>query len=155
MCPVWVSPGRKTEDRFSHDVAPLILGGLHGRLWVLGPDPRSAHMWDKQNEPPHGKTNKMTCAPSEDSEQPGHPPSPIRVRMKKAWVLSCPLSAQRKLWSVWTDALADLSLRWTRMSFCWICHEVAQITYSIFRLTKWSARLKITEIHVILTGRKT
>ena len=24
-------------------------------------------------DPPHDKTNKMTCAPSEDSDQPGHP----------------------------------------------------------------------------------
>ena len=30
-------------------------------------------------EPQHYKTNKMTCAPSEDSDQPGHPPSLIRV----------------------------------------------------------------------------
>ena len=30
-------------------------------------------------ELPHDKTNKMTCAPSEDSDQPGHPPSLIRV----------------------------------------------------------------------------
>ena len=30
-------------------------------------------------EPPHHKTNKMTCAPSKDSDQPGHPPSLIRV----------------------------------------------------------------------------
>ena len=38
------------------------------------------------NELPHDKTNKMT-APSEDSDQPGHKPSLIRVfavRMKKA-----------------------------------------------------------------------
>ena len=51
-------------------------------------------------EPPHYKTNKMACAPSEDSDQPGHPPSLIRVfadRMKKALVLSYPLSAQRRL----------------------------------------------------------
>ena len=44
-----------------------------------------------QNEPPHDKTNKMACEPSEDSDQPEHPPSLIRffaVRMKKAWVLS-------------------------------------------------------------------
>ena len=27
----------------------------------------------------HDKTNKMTCAPSEDSDPPGHPPSLIRV----------------------------------------------------------------------------
>ena len=32
----------------------------------------------KQNEPPRDKTNKMTFAPSEDSDQPGHPPSLIR-----------------------------------------------------------------------------
>ena len=25
------------------------------------------------------KNNKMTCAPSEDADQPGHPPSLIRV----------------------------------------------------------------------------
>ena len=47
-------------------------------------------------EPHHDKTNKMGCAPSEDSDQPGHPPSLIRVfavRLKKAWVLSYPISA--------------------------------------------------------------
>ena len=36
------------------------------------------------------------CAPSEDSDQPGHPPSLIgvfAVCMKKAWALSYPLSA--------------------------------------------------------------
>ena len=26
-------------------------------------------------EPSHDKTNKMACSPSEDSDQPGHPPS--------------------------------------------------------------------------------
>ena len=30
-------------------------------------------------EPSHDKTNKMTCAPSEDSDQPGHPPSLISL----------------------------------------------------------------------------
>ena len=51
-------------------------------------------------EPPHDKTNEMACAPSEDSDQPGHPPSLIRVfadGMKKAWVLSYQLSAQWRL----------------------------------------------------------
>ena len=50
-----------------------------------------------ENEPSHDKTNKMACAPSEDPDQPGHPPSLIRVFavcMKKAWVLRYPLSAQ-------------------------------------------------------------
>ena len=48
-------------------------------------------------EPPHAKTNKMTCAPSEDAEQPRHPPSLIRVfavRMKKHWAINYLLSAQ-------------------------------------------------------------
>ena len=30
-------------------------------------------------EPAHDKTNKMACAPSEDSDQPGYPPRLIRV----------------------------------------------------------------------------
>ena len=34
------------------------------------------------------------------------------VRMKKSWVLSYPLSAQRRLWSDWANAKADLSLCW-------------------------------------------
>ena len=51
-------------------------------------------------DPPHDKTNKMACAPSETSDQPGHSPSLIRVfavRMKKECVLSYPLSAQQRL----------------------------------------------------------
>ena len=32
-------------------------------------------------EPPHDKTNKITCALSEDSDQPGHPPSLISLRL--------------------------------------------------------------------------
>ena len=57
----------------------------------------------------------MACAPSKDSDQPGHPPSLIRVfavRMKKT-----SLSAQRSLWSDWADAQADLSLHWAQSHF--------------------------------------
>ena len=60
------------------------------------------------------------CTPSEDSDQPGHPPSLIRVfavRMKKAWVLSYPLSTQWRLWSDWAEAQADLSLCWAHTHF--------------------------------------
>ena len=62
----------------------------------------------------------MACAPSEDSDQPESPPSLIRVfavRKKKACVLSYPLSAQRRLWSDWADAKADLSLHWAHSHF--------------------------------------
>ena len=32
------------------------------------------------NELQHNKTNKMTCVPSEDTDQPGHPPSLMSLR---------------------------------------------------------------------------
>ena len=68
------------------------------------------------------------CAPSEDLDQPGHPPSLIRVyavRMKKAWVLSYPLSAQR--WLIGLDecpGCSESSLG--AHPFCWFCHVAAQ-----------------------------
>ena len=56
------------------------------------------------------QNEQSECAPSEDSDQPWHPPSLIRVfavRMKKAWVLSYPLSVQRRLCSDWADVQTD------------------------------------------------
>ena len=66
----------------------------------------------KKIEPQHDKINKMGRAPSEDSDQSGRPLSLIVIaaRMKKAWVLSYPLSTQRRLWSDWADAQASPSL---------------------------------------------
>ena len=81
------------------------------------------------NEPQHDKINKVACAPSEDSDQPGQPPSLIRVfaiRMKKALVLSYPMSAQRSLWSNWACPGWSESLLGAH-SFCWFCHVVVQI----------------------------
>ena len=75
------------------------------------------------------------CALGEDSDQPWHPPSLIRVfavRMKKAWVLSYLLSAQQ-LWSDWANAQADLSLRWAHRSYCWFCHAVVKMIELIAR----------------------
>ena len=37
--------------------------------------------------------------------------------MKKAWVISYPLSAQWRLWSDWADAQTDPSLRWAHTHF--------------------------------------
>ena len=60
-------------------------------------------------------TNQQSeCAPSEDSDQPGHPPSLFRVfavRMKKACVLTYPLSAQQRLpRPIWVFAGRKLTL---------------------------------------------
>ena len=79
---------------------------------------QKARGWSCPQEEAHNWTaswqnQQSDCAPSENSDQPGHPPSLIRVfvvRMKKAWVLSYPLSAQRRLWSDWAVAQAPLSL---------------------------------------------
>ena len=63
------------------------------------------------------QNQQSDCAPSEDSDQPGHPPSLIRVFtvcMKKTWVLSYPFSAQRRLWSDWADLIC---LRWAHTHF--------------------------------------
>ena len=94
--------------------------------------PSSSHL---PYGPAHDKTDEMGCAPSADSDQPGHPPTLIRVfavRMKKAWVLSYLLSAQRRLWSDWANAQADPSLRWAQMPFCWFCLALAHIVDTFF-----------------------
>ena len=70
------------------------------------------------NEPRHDKTNKMSVRPAKT--QISLPPCLIRVfavGMKKPCVLSYPLSAQRRLWSDWADAQADLHLHWVHTHF--------------------------------------
>ena len=68
--------------------------------------------------------------PSEDSDQPGHPPSLIRVfavcskDSQGPGVSSC---GQRRLRSDWAEAQADPSLGWAHRSFCWFCHEAAKL----------------------------
>ena len=66
------------------------------------------------------RNQQSDCVPSENTDQPGHLPSLIRVfavRMKEAWALSYPLSAQLRLRSDWADAQADLSLCWAHTYF--------------------------------------
>ena len=111
-------------DRFSHDMAQV-------GQWVLIQWKNSLmSMRTKPSEPPHDKTNRMTCVPSKDSDQPGHSPSLIRfaVRMKKDCVLSYPLRAQRRLIRL-GGCWAHMSLRWAHMPFCWFCHAAAHLAY--------------------------
>ena len=77
------------------------------------------------------QNQQSDCAPSEDSDQPGRPPSLIRVfavPMKKAWVLSYPLSAQRRLIRLggcpgWSEPSLGAQ------SLCWFWHVAAQIRF--------------------------
>ena len=55
------------------------------------------------------------CAPSEDSDQPGHSPSLFRVfavRSMGSWGPNVSSCGQQRLWSDWADGQADLSLCW-------------------------------------------
>ena len=107
----------------------------------------------KLNGPLYVKTNNMACAPSENSDQPGHPPSLIRVfavRSKDSQGPKASSSGQRRLWSDWAAAQADLSLCWAHMSFCWFRYAVALIvllwylsTVSFYVFTGMSKRLQI------------
>ena len=78
-------------------------------LWNLSPRLSFPSIWAR-----HDKTNKVTVRPAKTQISLDIRPvwSDFAVRKKKAWVLSYPLSAERRLWSDWADAQADLSLRW-------------------------------------------
>ena len=71
------------------------------------------------------------CAPSKDSDQPGHSPSLMRVwweSLLSAWRKLGSLAihwAHSKDWSDWADAQADLSLCWAHSHLVGFgfCHE--------------------------------
>ena len=73
-------------------------------------------MDNKAYDPRHDKTNKVTVRPEKTQISLSIRPV-FAVRMKNAWVLSYPLSAQRRLWSVLADAQADLSICWAHSHF--------------------------------------
>ena len=76
----------------THDHCPFTFTcTFHKLLWY-----HYHRRYYTMKEPQHNKTNEMTCGPSEDSDQPGHASSLIKifaVRLKKPWVFSFPLSA--------------------------------------------------------------
>ena len=93
----------------------------------------------------------MACAPSEDSDQPGHPPSLIRVfavRMKKACVLSYPLMP-RLIWVFTGRTCHFMVLSWggSPWSLLWQTqHHPAQSL--VFSLSLWHL-VPVILIHVI------
>ena len=56
--------------------------------------------------------------------------------MKKAWVLSYPLSAQQRLWADWADAQADLSLHWAHSHF--VCFVMSRLKCLDQHVRPWS-----------------
>ena len=77
--------------------------------------------------PPRDKTNKMTCAPSEDSDQPRHPPSLIRVfavRLKNFGSLATCIHWAPSEYSYQTARLRRLVWIFAGCT-CWFCHAAA------------------------------
>ena len=92
-------------------------------IWVR------VYMRHDMTKPATWQNQQNGCAPSKDSDQPGHSPSLIRVfavRMKKHQVLSYALSTQRRLIRLdgcpgWSESSLGAH------SFCWFCHVVAHM----------------------------
>ena len=108
-------------------------------------------------EPTHDKTNEMACAIREDSDQPGHPPSLIRVfavRSVGSLGPKVPSCGQQRLWSDWADAQADLeSSQGTHaILICWFCHEAgSKVTIMILSFrTDGAGQTVQTQIRLLL-----
>ena len=111
----------------------------------------------KHNWAASWENQQNDCAPNEDSDQPGHPPSLIRVFvvcMKKAWVLSYPLSAQRRLWSDWADAQVDLSLRWAHSHFVGFVMKrlifKCNLSYILFKVKNYNYKGWVCSLMVMI-----
>ena len=79
-------------------------------------------------EAQHNKTNKMTCGPSEDLDQPGHPPSLISLCCPKKFGFLATHKAHSKDGLDCVDVKADRSLC-GRTSFCLFCRAPAHLSY--------------------------
>ena len=108
FCLVLSCSGSSSKQRFPLPYLGLNLGPLATEAYTLATE--LSH-WLSWMYPQHvfmencraiaDKTNKMTCPPSKDSDQPGHPPSLIRVFvvcLKKPWVHSYPLRMPSLIW---------------------------------------------------------
>ena len=69
------------------------------------------------------QNQQSDCAPSEDSDQPGHLPSLIRVFACTQWVAKGP---------GWSESLLGAH------PFCWFCHVAAHL-YNMIKFFSWYA----------------
>ena len=86
------------------------------------------------NESAHDKIYNKTCATSEDSDQPAHPRSLIRVFADCICLLQppgYPKRDKREPLPYWVDVQADLSLCWSHMSYCRFCRALAQMLITL------------------------
>ena len=102
-----------------------------------------------KDEPRHDKTNKVRLRLAWESAQSDQ----SAVRMKKAWVLSYPLSAERRLWSDWADAQADLSLRWAHIHFVGFVVSWLRYVGVWSQFGVWSLRFDLFRVRRVARAR--
>ena len=111
------------EDMFSRDEAHILAVKVSGQKPLFP-------LWNQTYgiiKPQHDKTNRMTVHPAKTQ---------ISLGIRPVWsvfaVRSHQLSAQRRLWSDWADAWADLSLRWAHTHF--VCIVMSWLNIQIWAL---------------------
>ena len=81
-------------------VTPLMSSLNQGFIRKVFSSDIAQYKMESQYEPVHHKTNKLVCVPSQDSDQPDHPPSLISlptVSLKEAWALNYLLSTMKTI----------------------------------------------------------
>ena len=107
---IWLNIPRKCH---SHEVLPSL--GTKSR---------------RDAEPVHDKTYNKTCATSEDSDQPAHPRSLIRIFADRMCLLQppgYPKWNKREPLPYWMGVHAVLSICWSDRSYCRYCHALAHM----------------------------
>ena len=127
----WYVKNLLLKDLANRVQCSFFFGVQSFRTFTLFPDYFNWSLRTKANQQEHlshlvTKPTKWLCAQQRlrlawASTQSGHPPSLIRVfavRMTKDWVLSYPLSAQRRLWSDCTATNFDQT--WQMPRLIWV-----------------------------------
>ena len=101
-------------------------------------EPQAQRIWSERvaakaalNSKSHDKTNKMACAPSEDSDQPGHRPSLISLRCALNGLLRAQCFFMRTAKTLnrlggcpgWSESSLGAQPHY------WFCHEAPQLWF--------------------------
>ena len=132
---LWTNTSGKTVRTHGLHCLPFCLHLLDTFLLIVKP-----------HEPQHDKTNKMSVRPAKTQISLGIRPVWSESLLCAQWVAKDPkLSAcrQRRLWSDWVDAQADLSLRWAHSHF--VGFVMSRLTFSNLRIT--TAMFLVSRFH--------
>ena len=136
---IWVFAGRTA--------ILLVLSCRGSNVWMhLANENVDSHLQQNASEPRHDKTNKMAVRPAKNQISLGIRPvwSVFAVRMKKAWVLSYPLSG----WPGWSESSLGAH------TFCWFYHVAAHFTLSYIPDKKKKESYTVKQLSIFLIDCK-